>query len=83
LEADVDEIQATLFQNEQVIKSLLKKTDKPLYLTVFWATAPASLAVRVIALMMEAASTSETSVKFYHTSRRSNAEDSRLQNFRN
>jgi hypothetical protein len=32
----------------------------------------------LIALMMEAASTSQTSVNFYHTTRRSNPEDSRL-----
>jgi hypothetical protein len=31
-----------------------------------------------IALMMEAASTSETSVKFYQTTRRNNSEDSHL-----
>jgi hypothetical protein len=33
-------------------------------------------ACKAIALMMEAASTSETSVNFYHTTRRSNPEDS-------
>jgi hypothetical protein len=32
-----------------------------------------------IALMMEAASTSETSVNFYQTTRRNNPEDSHLQ----
>jgi hypothetical protein len=32
----------------------------------------------IIALMMEAASTSETSVHFYQTTRRKNSEDSRL-----
>jgi hypothetical protein len=34
--------------------------------------------VVAIALMMEAASTSETSVNFYRTTRRNNAEDSQL-----
>jgi hypothetical protein len=33
---------------------------------------------RAIALMMEAVSTSETSVKFYQTTRRNNLEDSHL-----
>jgi hypothetical protein len=32
----------------------------------------------MIALMMEAASISETSVNFYHNTRRNNPEDSRL-----
>jgi hypothetical protein len=36
------------------------------------------LAVSIIALMMEAASTSETSVNFYQTTRRINPEDSPL-----
>jgi hypothetical protein len=40
-------------------------------LTVFWDVA--------IALMMEAVSTSETPIKFYHTTRHSNREDSHLQ----
>jgi hypothetical protein len=35
--------------------------------------------MRVIALMMEAASTSETSVNFYETSRRNFPQDSHLQ----
>jgi hypothetical protein len=43
----------------------------------FWVVAPCSL-VRVIALMKEAASTSETSVNFYQTARRNNPEDSHL-----
>jgi hypothetical protein len=34
--------------------------------------------IRAIALMMEAASTSETSVNFYQTTQRNNPEDSRL-----
>jgi hypothetical protein len=36
------------------------------------------LAASIIALIMEAASTSETSVNFYQTTRRNNPEDSRL-----
>jgi hypothetical protein len=36
------------------------------------------LAASIAALMIEAASTSETSVKFYHTTRRYNLEDSHL-----
>jgi hypothetical protein len=35
--------------------------------------------IRAISLMMEAASTSETSVNFYQTTRRYNPEDSHLQ----
>jgi hypothetical protein len=35
--------------------------------------------IRAIALMVEAASTSETSVNFYQTTRRNNPEDSHLQ----
>jgi hypothetical protein len=42
---------------------------------VFWVVAPCSLA---IALMMEAASTSETSANFNQTTRRSNPEDSHI-----
>jgi hypothetical protein len=38
------------------------------------------LAASNIALMMEAASTSETSVNFYQTTRRNNPEDSHLHN---
>jgi hypothetical protein len=37
------------------------------------------LAASLIALMMEAASTSETSANFYQTTRRNNPEDSHLQ----
>jgi hypothetical protein len=47
-------------------------------MTVFWVIASCFL-VEVIALMMEAASTSETSVNFYQTTRRNNPEDSHLQ----
>jgi hypothetical protein len=36
--------------------------------------------VAIIALMMEAASTSETSINFYQTTRGNNPEDSNLQN---
>jgi hypothetical protein len=39
-------------------------------MAVFWVT--------VIALMMETASTSETSINFYQTTRRNNREDSHL-----
>jgi hypothetical protein len=38
----------------------------------------ASIIRAIIALMMEAASTSETSVNFYQTLRRNNPEDSHL-----
>jgi hypothetical protein len=34
--------------------------------------------IKAIALLMEAARTSETSVNFYHTTRRNNPEDSHL-----
>jgi hypothetical protein len=34
--------------------------------------------IRTIALMMEAVSTSETSVNFYHTTRRNNPDNSQL-----
>jgi hypothetical protein len=58
---------------------------------VFWVVAPCSLfevpevsnmhaaSIIPIALMMEAASTSETSVNFYQTTQRNNPEDSHLQ----
>jgi hypothetical protein len=42
-------------------------------MTVFWVVVPCSLAM--IVLIMEAASTSETSVNFYQTTRRINPED--------
>jgi hypothetical protein len=45
-------------------------------LTVFWGVASCSLVE--IALMMKAASTSETSISFYETTRRNIPEDSRL-----
>jgi hypothetical protein len=47
-------------------------------MTVFWVVAPRSLVVwsgRLIALIMEAASASETSVIFYQTAQRNNPED--------
>jgi hypothetical protein len=44
-------------------------------MAVFWVVAPCS---RDIALMMEAARTSETLVNFYQTTRRYNPEDSHL-----
>jgi hypothetical protein len=44
-------------------------------MTVSWDVTPCIL---VIALMMEAASTFETSVNFYQTTRRNNPEDSHL-----
>jgi hypothetical protein len=44
-------------------------------IAVFWVVAPCSLA---IALMMEAARTSETLVNFYQTTRSYNPEDSNL-----
>jgi hypothetical protein len=44
-------------------------------MAVIWVVAPCSL---VITLMMEAASTSETSVNFYQTTRRINPEVSHL-----
>jgi hypothetical protein len=54
-------------------------------LTVFWDVAPCYLVEvyrrfrgKIIALMMEAANTSETSVKFYQTTRRSNPEERHL-----
>jgi hypothetical protein len=46
-------------------------------MAVFWVVAPRSL-VRAIALMMEAARSSETLVNFYKTTRRYNPEDSHL-----
>jgi hypothetical protein len=44
-------------------------------MTVFWVVAPCTA---IIALKMEAASTSETSVDFYQTRRRNIPEDSHL-----
>jgi hypothetical protein len=51
-------------------------------MAVFWDVAPCTVVasvIRVIALMMEAASTSETLVNLYQTTRRNNPEDSHLQ----
>jgi hypothetical protein len=48
-------------------------------MAVFWVVEPCSLVEvlpTLIALMMEAASTSETSVNVYQTTRRNNPEDS-------
>jgi hypothetical protein len=45
-------------------------------MTVFWYVAPCTLVE--IALMMEAVSTSETSVSFYQTTRHNIPEDSHL-----
>jgi hypothetical protein len=50
-------------------------------MAVFWVVAPCSLVeviIAIIALMMEAARTSETLVNFYQTTRRYNPEDSHL-----
>jgi hypothetical protein len=44
-------------------------------MAVFWVIAPCSVSV---ALMVERASTSETSVNFYQTTRRKNPEDCSL-----
>jgi hypothetical protein len=59
-------------------------TAASMKIAVFWIVAPCSL-VEVyqrfrgaIAMMMEAASISKTSVNFYQTTRRSNPEDSHL-----
>jgi hypothetical protein len=53
-------------------------TAASLKMTAFSDVAPCSLVevYRLIALMMEAASTSETSVNFYQTTRRKNPEKS-------
>jgi hypothetical protein len=58
-------------------------------MAVFWVVAPCSVVevyrrfrdscCKAIALMMEAVSTSETSVNFYHTTRRNSPEDGHLQ----
>jgi hypothetical protein len=55
-------------------------------MAVFWVVAPCSLVAGTCCLhhqsddlMMEVASTSETSVNFYQTIRRNNSEDSNLQ----
>jgi hypothetical protein len=49
-------------------------------MAVFWVVAPCSLVeiYQFIALMMEAARSSETLVSFYQTTRRYNPEDSHL-----
>jgi hypothetical protein len=43
-------------------------------MAVFWVVAPCSLVIRAIALIMEAARTSETLVNFYQTTWRYNPE---------
>jgi hypothetical protein len=50
-------------------------------MTVFWDVSPCSLVQidRLIALMMEAVSTSETSINLYWTTRRNIPEESHLQ----
>jgi uncharacterized membrane protein AbrB (regulator of aidB expression) len=48
--------------------------------TAFWGIAPCSLAdIHLIALKMEAADTSDTSVNLYQTTRRSIPKESRLE----
>jgi hypothetical protein len=49
-------------------------------MAVFWVVAPCSLGHhhKAIVLMMEAESTSETSVNFYQTTRCNNPEDSHI-----
>jgi hypothetical protein len=69
-----------LWEDKHFVKTEVL-TVASMKMTVFWVVATCSLAssiVRVIALMMEAASTSVTSVNFYQTERRSNPEDSHL-----
>jgi hypothetical protein len=50
-------------------------TVASMQMAVFWVVAPCR---PIIALMMEATSTSETSVNFYQTTRCNNPEDSQL-----
>jgi hypothetical protein len=52
-------------------------TAASIKMAVFWEVAPCSLVE--VYLMMEAASTSETSVNFYQATRRNIAEDSHVQ----
>jgi hypothetical protein len=54
---------------------ILRRKLKIINTVVFWDV---SSIIRAIALMMVAASTSETSVNFYQTTRRSNPEDSHI-----
>jgi hypothetical protein len=67
-----------------VIKSTIKY--QPTLMALFWVVAPCSLVVLAasiaIALMMEAARTSETLVNLYQTTRRYNPEDSHLRTYR-
>jgi hypothetical protein len=72
----------TGFEVEAIVTSFSFKCDMGFQVitaasmkkTVFWVVAPC-----ILSLMMEAASTSETSVNFYQTTRRNNLEDSHLQ----
>jgi hypothetical protein len=48
-------------------------------LAIFWVVVPCSLVEALITLMMEAASTFETSVNIYQTTQCYNSEDSQLQ----
>jgi hypothetical protein len=55
---------------------------KKMKMAVFSVVAPCSLGGLLIALMMEAARTSETLVNFYQTTRRYNPEDNHLRSHR-
>jgi hypothetical protein len=65
-----------LMKNNRTVLRLQVLTAASMKVTVFWDIAPYSL---MIALMMEAVSTSETSVNLYQTARRNIPEDSHLQ----
>jgi hypothetical protein len=57
-----------------------EKNYMSMKMAVFWVVEPCSLIA--MALMMEAARTSETMVNFYKTTRRYNPEDSHLRTHR-
>jgi hypothetical protein len=61
------------FRTELLLINFNGITQIPLKMAIFW-----DVAMMIALMMMEAASTSETSVNFYQTTRRNNPQDSHL-----
>jgi hypothetical protein len=80
LNDDINERSNFIYYLTKSFRIPICETNLKMKLAVFWVVVPCSLVdvYRPIALMMEAASTSETSVNFYQTTRCYNPEDSHL-----